>query len=387
MQDLPVLHRTFRTVSALLLLNACALAAPNPKQYLVYVGTYTNGSSKGIYAYRLNPATGELTSLGLEAETTNPSYLAADRKGQFLYAVNEIGEFEGKKAGSVSAFRIDRTTGKLTFLNVVSSEGADPCHLMLDKTGRTLLVANYSGGSVAALPVGAGGKLGAAAGFDQHSGTGTNPARQDGPHAHCANVSQNNKFAVVADLGLDKLFVYRLDPASARLTANPPAAVSLAPGSGPRHFDFHPNGRFGYSINEMKSTVTAFTYDGKVGGLKELETVSTLPAGFAGENTTAELFVHPGGRFLYGSNRGHDSIAVFAIGGDGKLTPVEHVPTQGVTPRGFAIDPSGRYLIAVNQKSENLVMFKIDAASGKLTPTGTNLKVGTPVSVTFVKSL
>ena len=363
---------------------AFAASPGKAKSYLVYLGTYTTGSSKGIYAYRFSPSTGDLAPLGLVAETPSPSYLAADRKGNFLYAVNEVDNFEGKKAGSVSAFRLDRVSGKLTFLNTVSTRGDGPCHLMVDKTGKTLLVANYGGGSVAAFPIGADGRLGAAAGFDQHAGTGANPERQTGPHAHCANISPNNKFAMVADLGLDKVFVYKLDPAKAALTPNDPPFASVAAGAGPRHFDFHPNGRHAYAINELQSTVTAFDYDGKRGALKEIQTVSTLPPDFKGSSSTAEIFVHPSGRFLYGSNRGHDSIAVFSIDAEGKLKLLEDVSTLGQVPRGFAIDPTGRYLVAANQKTDNVVVYKIDGSTGRLSPTGKTVSLGSPVSVMFV---
>lgn len=356
------------------------------KSYIVYIGTYTkNGKSKGIYAYRLNPATGDLAPLGLEAETVDPSFLAADPSGRFLYAVNEIGQYQGKKAGSVSAFTMDRSTGKLTPLNVVSTKGDGPCHLSVDKTSKTLVVANYSGGSVAAFPIGADGRLGEAASFDQHTGSSVDPGRQKSAHAHCAMISPNNRFVMVNDLGLDKVMVYKLNAATSTLTANDPPSTSVAPGSGPRHFAFHPNSKYAYAINEMKSTVTAFTYDSKKGVLKESQTISTLPQDFKGASTTAEIFLHPNGKFLYGSNRGHDSIAVFSIDqATGDLTAVDNTLTQGKTPRGFAIDPSGRYLLAANQDSSTIVLFKIDQNTGKLTPTGKPIEVGNPVSVMFV---
>ena len=362
---------------AVLLMPATTWAAGKAMSYLMYVGTYTTGTSKGVYAYRFSPFTGELTPLGLVAETPNPSYVAMDRSGNYLYAVNE------DKAGTVSAFKMDRPTGKLTFLNTVSTKGDGPCHLMVDKTGKTLVVANYGGGSVAAFRIGKDGKLGEAAGFDQHVGASADPARQKKPHAHCANISPNNKFAMVADLGLDKVFVYKLSPGKAGLTANDPPFTSVAAGAGPRHFDFHPNGKFAYVINELNSTVTEFGYDGKRGTLTQMQTIATLPADFKGESSTAEIFVHPNGRFLYGSNRGHDSIAVIAINPVGKMTMVETVSTQGQVPRGFAIDPTGGYLVVANQKSDNLVVYKIDVATGKLKATGARVNLGAPVSVMF----
>lgn len=354
-------------------------------EYLVYIGTYTGPKSQGIYAYRFDAATGRLNSLGLAATTVNPSFLAVHPNGRFLYAVNEITDYQGRKSGSISAFALDRRTGKLAFLNQVPSRGADPCHLVVDKTGKSVLVANYTGGSVAVFPLGRDGRLGEASAFVQHTGSSVNPERQQGPHAHSINLSPDDRFAIVADLGLDKLLVYRFDAAERTLTANQPPFASVRPGAGPRHFAYGPNGKFAYVINEMASTVTAFSYDSAAGVLRELQTVSTLPADFQGENTTAEVEVDSAGRFLYGSNRGHDSIAVFAIDAlKGTLTPVERVSTQGKEPRHFQIDPTGAYLFAANQNSDNLVVFRVDPATGRLTPTGVVEEVPAPVCVLFV---
>jgi 6-phosphogluconolactonase len=311
--------------------------------------------------------------------------LAGDRSGRFLYAVNEIGDYEGKSAGSVSSFAMDRSTGKLTPLNTVSSKGSGPCHLTVDKTGKTLVVANYDGGSVAAFPIGPDGKLGESSYFDQHTGKGANAERQEKPHAHCAIVSPNNRFVFVADLGLDKIFSYRLDPATAKLTPNNPPTASVNAGAGPRHFVIHPNQHFAYVINEIQNTITAFRYDNNRGTLTETQTITTLPADFHGENTTAEIAVHPNGKFVYGSNRGHDSIAVYSIDrSSGKLALLEHVPTQGKSPRNFEIDPTGNYLLAANQVTGNIVEFRIDTKTGKLTPTGTTLNIPAPVALLFV---
>jgi len=352
---------------------------------LVYIGTYTGQKSKGIYAYRFDAATGQLVSLGLVAGTVNPSFLAVHPNRRFLYVVNEIADYEGRKSGAVSAFAIDRGTGKLTFLNKVSSRGADPCYLVADKTGKSLLVANYSGGSVAVLPVLEDGRLGDASALVQHAGSSVNPERQQGPHAHSINLSPDNRFAIAADLGLDQLLVYRWDPAKGALAPNNPPFAKVNPGAGPRHLAFHPSGRFAYLINEMQSTVSAFAYDAARGILRELQTISTLPKDFAGDNTTAEVQVHPTGEFLYGSNRGHDSIAVFAIdAGKGTLTPVDHVAMRGKTPRNFGIDPTGSYLLAANQDSDSILVFRIDPKTGRLTPTGQVLEVPSPVCVKFV---
>lgn len=351
---------------------------------IVYVGTYTRDVSKGIYAWRFDPVSGKLTPLGLAAETTNPSFLAIHPNRKFLYAVGEISG-PGQKGGAVSAFAIDPASGRLTLLNQVSSKGAGPCHINLDKTGRVALAVNYGSGSVVALPVQEDGRLGEAASFIQHEGSSVNPKRQQGPHAHSVNLSPDNRFAFVADLGLDKILIYRLDPATATITPNDPPFATVAPGSGPRHFAFHPGGKFAYVINELASTVTAFAYEAAKGGLKEMQTISTLPAGFQGNNSTAEVVVHPSGRFLYGSNRGHDSIALFRIDPrKGTLAMVEQTPSGGKVPRNFNIDPSGGWLLAANQGTNNIALFRIDAKTGRLSATGTVLEAGAPVCVRFV---
>ena len=381
---------TVMTIGSILLLGLvsaeeAAEAAGAKGEFLVYIGTYTGQKSRGIYAYRFDAGSGRLTPLGLVAETVSPSFLAVDPSHRFLYAVNEVSTFQGAKSGAVSAFALDRKTGKLTFLNQVSSRGAGPCHVSLDKTGKYVLVANYESGSMAVFPVQSDGRLGEASAFVQHQGHGVNPERQEGPHAHSIAVSPDNRFVLSADLGLDELLVYRFDPAKGSLTPNTPAFGKVPAGAGARHFDFSPNGKFVYVICEMGSKVTAFSYDPARGALTELETVSTLPKDFKGQSDCAEVQVHPSGKFLYGSNRGHDSIAVFAIdAGRGTLTPVEHVATQGKTPRNFAIDPTGQYLLAANQDSDNIVVFRIDPQTGRLTPTGQALEVGSPVCVTFV---
>jgi 6-phosphogluconolactonase len=351
--------------------------------YLMYIGTYTRGKSQGIYAWRFSPASGNLTPLGLVAETANPSFLAIHPTRPLLYAVGEM-YGSGAEGGAVSAFTIDRKSGKLTPLNKVSSQGGGPCHLNVDRTGKSLLVVNYGTGSTAAYRIQQDGSLTEATSVIQHSGSSVNPKRQSGPHAHSVNLSPDNRFAFVADLGLDQVLVYRLDPAKGLLEAHNPPFAKVNPGAGPRHFAFHPSGRFAYVINEIQSTVTAFSYDAKAGVLKEIQTVSTLPAGFSGNNSTAEVQVHPSGRFLYGSNRGHDSIAVFSLDpSKGTLTLLENTPTQGKTPRNFGIDPTGGYLFAANQNTDNIAVYRIDAKTGKLTATGQMLEAGAPVCVKF----
>ena len=355
----------------------------------MFVGTYTTGpstSSKGIYAWRFDTAAGKFTEKGLVAETPNPSFLAAHPNGKVLYAVNEISNFQRMaSSGSVSAFAIDPKTAQLKLLNAQGSRGDGPCHLALDRQGKCLIVANYNNGSIAAFPVDSNGMLNQPTAFFQHRGSGPVRDRQEHAHAHCIAISPDERFALVADLGLDEVLSYQFDPVKAAMSVNEPPFIKLEPGSGPRHLAFHPNARFLYVINEMNSTIDALAYDTQNGSMREIQTVSTLPKDFTGHNDTAEIQVHPSGKFLYGSNRGHDSIAVFTIDRKaGTLTPVEYVPTQGKTPRNFSLDPSGAYLLAANQQSNNIVVFKIDQNTGRLTATGQVLHAPSPVCITFV---
>jgi 6-phosphogluconolactonase len=364
----------------LLLLSTLASAAP--KTY-VYVGTYTNKGSKGIYVYQFDAASGKLESLGLAAETPNPTFLAIHPNRKFLYAANEVGNFGGERAGSITAFRIE-PDGKLTQLNAVSSKGAGPCHVSVDHKGRAVLAANYGGGSVASLPIREDGSLAEAVSAIQHTGSSVSESRQRGPHAHSINLSPDNRFAIAADLGIDKLLVYRFDAATGAITPHDPPSTSLKPGAGPRHFAFHPKLPVAYSINELDSTVTVFAWDAKKGVFTSKQTAGTLPADFTGNNSTAEVVVHPTGRFLYGSNRGHDSIAVFAIAKDGTIQQVEVTPIGARTPRNFAVDPTGQYLFAAGQASDKINLFRIDPKTGKLTQTQTSVEVGAPVCIRFV---
>ena len=371
-------------LSCVSLAVAAAPAQPGSAPLRIYVGTYTSGASQGIYVGQLDLASGQMRLDGVAAETKNPSFLALHPNRRFLYAVGEIGDFAGKRTGAVSAFQIEPATGRLQLLNQQSSEGGGPCHLVVDPTGRNVLVANYGGGSVAVLPIDEQGRLEPATAFVQHQGSSVDPRRQQGPHAHSINLDAANRFALVADLGLDKILIYRFDAAAGTLAANEPAWATVAPGAGPRHFAFHPSGKFAYVINELQSSLTAFRYDTARGALAEFQTVSTLPARQPG-NSTAEVQVHPSGRFVYGSNRGHDSIAVFAVdAASGRLTLVEHEPTQGQTPRNFGLDPTGQFLLACNQNSGTVVSFRIAPETGALTPTGQQLEVPAPVCVKFL---
>ena len=360
---------------------------PAEAEFLVYVGTYTTQrNSKGIYAYRFGAATGQLKEIGLAAESVDPSFLAVHPNGKFLYAVNETSEFAGQKSGAVSAFAIDHSTGRLKLLNQVASRGAGPCHISLDKTGKFVLIANYDGGSIASFPVQNDGSLGDAASFIQHQGSSVNKERQEAPHAHWVGTSPGNRFVLAADLGLDEVLVYRFDASNGTLAPNDPAFVRVDPGAGPRHFAFHANGKFAYALTEMAATVTAFSFRPEGGSLSPLQTIATLPKDYSGPKEAAELVVHPSGKFLYVSNRaGIDSITEFGIDPDkGTLTLLGKFSTQGKTPRNFAIDPTGSYLLAANQDSGNIVVFRINPATGALTATAQVVQVPTPVCITFV---
>jgi 6-phosphogluconolactonase len=377
------------SITALVLLAvAMGSAAPGAHQpdLLAFVGTYTapQSNSTGIYAYRFIVDTGVLTPLGLAAETKNPSFIVVAPNQKFLYAVNELDDYKGAKAGAVSAFAIDGATGKLKLLNEVSSRGADPCYITTDKTGKFVLIANYSGGSVAVFPVKADGSLGEASSFVQHTGHGTDPQRQEGPHAHSIDVSPDNKFVMVDDLGLDELLVYKFDARKGTLTPNDPPFAKIEAASGPRHFALRPDGKFAYVVSEMKGTVTVLSNDASTGTLHPVQTISTLPKNFTGAIEDAEIHVHGSGKFLYASNRGGgNSIAVYAIDpAKGTLTLLEITPTQGKTPRSFEIDPTGTWLLAENQESNNIVVFRINP-DGKLTATGNKVEIGAPVDLKF----
>jgi 6-phosphogluconolactonase len=375
--------------SAPLLLFSRAQTPAKPAatgQYIAYVGTYTSKTtSKGIYAYRFDPEKGQLTSIGVAAETIDPSFLAVHPNGKYLYAVNEIANFNGGTSGAVSAFAIDAKTGALKFLNQVPTRGAGPCHVSLDREGAFVLVANYDSGSIASFPVHDDGSLGTTSGFVQHSGSGPNKERQEGPHAHWIGTSPDNRFALAVDLGLDQVIVYGFDPIKGVFTPMLSGFAKVKPGAGPRHLAFHPNGKFAYVLSEMESSVTVFSYQPKTGGLTSLQTISALPKDYSGPKEAAEIAVHASGKFLYTSNRGHDSIAVFAIDEKkGTLKSLGQVLTGGKMPRHFAIDPTGAYLLAENQESNNMVVFHIDPATGSLTPTGQTIEVPSPVCITFV---
>jgi 6-phosphogluconolactonase len=356
------------------------------KSYLVYVGTYTTKTaSKGIYAFRYDASSGKLTPIGVVAETQDPSWVAVHPNGKFLYAVNEAG-----KNSMVSAFSLDAKSGKLTLLNQLPALGEDPCYLSFDRTGKYIFVANYTSGNVVVFPIGADGKLGASTANVHDEGTlGPNQERQEGPHAHWIEASAGNRYAYVSDLGLDKVLIYKFDAATGKLInpeSNQQSAFSatLPPGSGPRHVAFSRNGNSMYVLSELQSTVTVFANDARE-KYRSVQTIPALPRDFSGRNDAAEIAIHPSGTFLYSSNRGHESIALFKIDpGAGKLTAAGDFFVEGKEPRHFAIDPPGNYLLAEDQLSDKIVTFRIDQKTGALTPTGGTVEVPSPVCIAFL---
>jgi len=389
--------RGFPYIAAALLL--CSLsprrtpAASNDSasgEYLVYIGTYTRSTSKGVYAFRFNSSTGKLNPVGLVAEIPSPSFLAIHPNGRFLYTSNER-EYNEQMGTKVSSFAIDTDTGRLTLLNRVASHGDGPAHVVLDKTGKWVIVANMRGGSVAVLPIKPDGSLGEATSVDvHHGGPGGDPERQPGPHAHGTALSPDNRFAIVSEHGMDQLRLYRFDAAKGALTPNSPAFFQEGPANAPWHLTFHPSGKTVYVVNELSATLSVYAFDKAAATVRELQKVSTVSPDFTGKSNPAEPRVDRAGKFLYVSNRdvsnqGQDSIAVYSIdAGNGKVAPLEFVPSGGKTPRNIALDPSGAFLLAGNQASNNLTVFRIDSKSGRLTPTGQVVDVPEPTCIAFL---
>jgi len=348
-----------------------------------YIGTYTNaGKSEGIYRFFLNTATGAMRMDGVAAKSADPSFLALHPNGRVLYAVNELEQFGGKPTGAVSAFAIARESGALTLLNQLPSHGKAPCYVSVDRTGHTVLVANYVSGTIATFTLRQNGGLGEARTIVQHEGKGPNAERQEGPHAHCIITDPGNRYVIAADLGVDGVLIYKFNEKTGSIS-NVANGVATNPGAGPRHLAFHPTGRFLYVINELDSTLVVYKYDGDRGALDQVQVTAASPGGTA-KNFPADLHVAPSGRFLYGSNRGDNTIAVFSIDpSSGQLTAVQQVSTGGDWPRNFAFDPTGRFLLVANQRSDSILSFRVDAESGRLTPTGEKVEVGSPVCIHF----
>ena len=348
-------------------------------EHLIYIGTYTRTDSKGIYALRLNDTTGELSTPELVATTANPSFIALSKDRSHLYAVSEGATF-------AVPFAVNLATGKLVPDESRDSGGKAPCYLMVDETEQCLVVAHYHNGIVASLPINKDGSLGPVKSLHQHTGSSVVPERQESAHVHSANISPNNRHVIVCDLGLDKIFTYELDAATATLTPAATPFVATVPGAGPRHSAFSTDGRFVFVINELNNTLVSYAYDADTGRLTEKDTQPTLPADFTGNSSTAEVRVHPNGKFVYGSNRGHDSIVVFAVdSGTGKLTPIDHTPSGGRNPRNFNLTPDGKWLIAANQNSNSINVFAVDDSTGKLTATDHHASVSLPVCVVVAK--
>jgi 6-phosphogluconolactonase len=348
-----------------------------------YIGTYTSGSSKGIHRCVLDTTSGELRDLQLVAELDNPSFLTIHPQLDVLYACSEIRR-DGKREGAqLMAYTID-SDGNLSAIGGQPSGGNGPCYVSTDQSGKVALVANYGSGSIASLPISADGALGALATNIQHSGKSVNPSRQEGPHAHCIMTDPSNRYVCAVDLGLDQVLVYQLEIAQAKLTPKPNGNYHAKPGNGPRHIAFHPNGKHMFIIHEMGNVLVAAGWDATQGKITELSSASTLPPDYSGDSSTAEVLVHPSGKFVYGSNRGHDSIALFAFDEKtGKLALISHTSTGGKTPRNFRLDPTGNFLLAANQSTDSIVVFKIDTTSGKLTQVGQPLSVGAPCCIKF----
>jgi 6-phosphogluconolactonase (cycloisomerase 2 family) len=404
-------RRWFLGGAALAAAASAASAQKQPNQsraangrFQAYVGTYSSpqgpegsaGRGQGIYQFEMDPATGALSQRALFPNGANPSWLALDASRKHLYAANETAVFEGAPSGSVSAYSIEEPSGRLTLLNTVRSEGAGPAHLSVHPSGRHVLVANYAGGTVAVLPIRPNGELGTATDVKHDQGA-VGPVHaasappgsfaisgHDRPHAHMVLADPSGNFVLATDLGLDRFLIWKFDATTGKLSANSPAYVPLPAGDGPRHFAFHPNGRWMYSLQEESSTLILFDYDAGNGTLKARQTVSTLPKGFAGTNFTSEILITKDGRFIYVANRLHDSIAWFSIDSTGALTLAGEEWTRGDYPRSFTIDPTGNFLYSCNQRSDAIATFRVNRETGKLSFTGQYTPVGTPAIVVFI---
>jgi 6-phosphogluconolactonase len=362
------------------------LAQTSDNNLYVYFGTASKGPGKGFSLSLFDTNTGNLSTPKLNIEAVSPAFFAIDKNGEYLYTTNEVDAMKDQPGGAISAYKIDQGTGNLTLLNQQPSGGAGPCHISLDAAGKYVFVANYNGGNFSVYSIEKDGKLGKQTAFMQHSGSSVHPQRQTKPHTHCIKSDPSNRFVLVTDLGTDKLFVYRFNQKNGSIQPNNPPYSSPAPGSGPRHFAFHTSGKWVYLLNELSSSVTVYAWENNKGQLTELQTLGTLPTDFNGTNTAAEIAVHPNGKFLYCTNRGHNSIALFSIDTNtGKIEFVERYSSQGKIPRNFCIDPSAKWMIVTNHGTNNAAVFKIDPETGKLTYTENSVTVPNPFCIQFLK--
>lgn len=373
--------------ACLLLMFACQSGKTQMSENIrFYVGTGTaaDDAAGGIFICEFDPNTGAITKTGQFPGVAQSTFLTVSPDKKYLYTVNETDNFGGEESGAFSAYQIEPQTGELKFLNQLSSGGAWPCFISIDATGKVVLVANYGGGSVLSATAGADGSLEKIASFDQHEGSSVNPERQEAPHAHQIIMDPTNTFAYSCDLGLDKILIYRLNRTTGALEPNDPPFIEVVPGSGPRHMTFHPNGKYAYVINELNATIIAFTIDAENGRLQAIQNISTLPPNYDTHKQCADIHVHPSGKFLYGSNRGHDSIAIFTIDQtNGKLTAAGHQGEHIAWPRNFAIAPGGKFLLVANKNSNDVVSFAIDQETGALTPTGNSIEMPKPMCIKF----
>lgn len=379
----------FRFLALSFLIFACSVSEEKkehagPDDYYIFVGTYTSGESEGIYVYRMDMETGKLIYVGKATGIPNPSFLTLSNDNNYLYAVSETENFEGETGGSVWAYSIDPETASLNYLNKQPTFGAAPCHVSIDHSGRWLLTANYLGGNVTVNPINEDGTIGSATETKEHEGSSVH-SRQKAPHAHCILPDPGNKFIFAADLGIDKLVGYSFNSEQGKLLKDDDATTTIESGAGPRHFKFHPNGRLLFLIRELDSSISSFSYNPETGKMTEVQTVPTLPEDFSGENTCADIHLHPNGRFVYGSNRGHNSIVVHRVDPEtGEMDYVGHVGSGGKRPRNFGIDPTGRYMLVANQDSDNIVTFQINPETGLPEETGNIIEVPTPVCILFM---
>ncbi len=357
----------------------------NSSRYIAYVGTYSQNGSKGIYRLEFNSETGSLKLLEGTNAIENSSFLAIHPNRKYLYAVSEVAKYKGKDTGSVVAYRIEGDQGELVELNQLATGGAVPCHLSIDSTGHCLVIANYTGGSIASFRLKENGELDSPmASLMQHHGQSINKQRQESAHAHSANISADDRLVYAADLGIDQIIIYQLDPQTAKLSENEPSIIKIKPGSGPRHFTFHPQKDFAYVLNELSCDIIAFKRNPDNGDLKTLQTIPTVPEVKPGYST-AEIRIHPNGKFLYASNRGHNSLATYRIDkSTGLLTALGNEPTGGEMPRNFTFDPTGKFILAANRVSNNIIVFRIDQETGLLTRTENEVKIPMPVCIRFL---